>query len=342
VLNTGESILNPHAIPVLLAAFAQIQVWLGDPFNSTTTVPTDIDQSSTLKSLKRVREIHTGVMLRVSKYYTQTGKMFDGDMYLAQNASIDLPFWNAMMEDLKDSNIPAFQRLPPPSFTNPSNGTIRVFNQQSLSLVLFSIAFYPVLMPTTFGISACDQELYSYLHLWAGLGYALGIDNEFNPALQSDLPSARQLAADIFNGYIIPSLFNMDNGTFVFLEGNINAANAVFPIYTKGVAMTFLLQNMVGIPAPKLWAQLSVADKALYYSFVGALVPELMNDPVFRTSLNTVVNAGLTGTGTETFGSDFLTYAGRANTCYHSNLNSTDYDNVNTFDQEYPNYEIAG
>jgi len=209
-------------------------------------------------------------------------------------------------------------------------------------LVLFNLGLYPVLLPSTIGIAACDQDLYAFYHLWATIGFALGIDNKYNPGLQPDLASGRQMLADIFNGYVIPSLFNMDWRTFVFLEGNINAVNQVLPIYTKGVGMAYFLQDFLGIRAPNTWARLSLLDKNTYNVLKVTTIPRLMTDAIYRLALNTAANEALTTQGLLRFGTDFATTPGRANSCYKTNLDGADYENGDEFDQQYPNYPIEG
>lgn len=56
------------------------------------------------------------------------------------------------------------------------------------------------------------------LHLWAVLGYAIGIDDKFNIALQPDLQTARRVYKEMFETFNIPNLFNMDEHTVALME----------------------------------------------------------------------------------------------------------------------------
>lgn len=111
--------------------------------------------------------------------------------------------------------LPASRAPPPSHWTNIS---ALIFNQQAMAFVQYNLLAFPILFPDQLGLFACDADLTALNHLFAVIGYALGVDNEYNLCLQEDITAVKAMYRQVFNTYIIPSLFQFDKQTYVMLD----------------------------------------------------------------------------------------------------------------------------
>jgi hypothetical protein len=129
------------------------------------------------------------------------------------NSILSGPFF----QDLEASDIPQNLRSIGPSHWN--NVSFVFFNQQIMALTQFAFVGPIFLYPQRLGIhSASREDLFAFNHLWAVLGWALGINDQFNIALQPDFDSQLEYYQSFFDDYYIPNLFNMDEPTKLFVE----------------------------------------------------------------------------------------------------------------------------
>lgn len=148
----------------------------------------------------------------------KTGQFLPPDFYA--NVTLTSVLNGPFFRDLANSNIPLKQRINPP--TNWVNITGKVpMHQQSLALTQYSFVGYVILFPDRLRITAPDHELWAFNHLWAVIGYALGIDDEFNVALQPDIKTARAVYKRIYEEFNLPALFHMNKVTKVILENTL-------------------------------------------------------------------------------------------------------------------------
>lgn len=62
-----------------------------------------------------------------------------------------------------------------------------------------------VLYPQKFGINISDYDLECLLHFWRGIGYLLGVTDQFNLCGQGSLEEVKLICKSILNNEIIPS-----------------------------------------------------------------------------------------------------------------------------------------
>lgn len=140
--------------------------------------------------MNRVRGFHLDIAASANAKFARDGFITPADHYesVPLTSVLNGPFF----DDLNASDIPANQRIMPPSHW--SNMTVSPFNQQITALTQFAFIGYPILFADRLGIAASDEDLWALNHLWAVLGYAIGLDDVYNIALQPDLATTRRFS----------------------------------------------------------------------------------------------------------------------------------------------------
>lgn len=167
-------------------------------------------------SLRNVRSFHIAAAKAALEAREKSPSKHIIDPGLHDKYEFKTALSGPFFDDLKASNIPAEQRIPPPCHWK--NQTIIPGNQQIFALTQFFFVGYPILYPERLHITgASDEDLWAFNHLWAVLGYAIGIDDNFNVALQPDLTTAKKVYKEMFETFNIPNLFNMDRNTIALI-----------------------------------------------------------------------------------------------------------------------------
>lgn len=97
--------------------------------------------------------------------------------------------------------------------------TIPLYNQQAMNYVIYNLVAYPIIFKQQMGMgSMCDADLWAFNHLWAVIGYGLGIDDQWNVMLQPDLNTARNYYQQMFDELILPGLFHFDTQTKYMMD----------------------------------------------------------------------------------------------------------------------------
>ena len=77
-----------------------------------------------------------------------------------------------------------------------------------------------VLRPEMSGIhGATEEEFEGFNHFWATLAYALGVEDEYNIALQSGgVAATRRYYQQVYETYYVPCMFQIDHDGKVLWE----------------------------------------------------------------------------------------------------------------------------
>lgn len=228
LLTTGSSYTTQRAIKRYTATATQVLLW----YRQNLEKPSE--RRILLDSLLNVRKLHLDGAFKAQmqmkghghKYLESRQKEFIQQLWSQQqhNPSIifDERFWLALEKDLLSSNIPKAQR----HFPDWENSTGTPISQFAQSLTQFSFVGLPVLFHKELGISHVTQdELHGYVHMWAVLGHALGIKDEFNICMSRDFQDSRNLFRDIFQTYFIPAMFKFDWRVRVQLGSYLDVMN---------------------------------------------------------------------------------------------------------------------
>ncbi|OXA44590.1 hypothetical protein Fcan01_20974, partial [Folsomia candida] len=188
LLFTGRLSSPEGATKRYLSTFTEIMSWYDEGLwgSRLGSHPTDV-----FTSLKRVRTLHLKIAEAISNKFSRDGIILNASDY---SDYTPVATWSSFHKDLEESNIPLSERGIHPNFEETSN--FIPFNQHALNLAQFAFVGYPILFPERFGISRpSEDDLWAFNHLWAILGYVLGIEDKYNIALQPDLKSGLQTIA---------------------------------------------------------------------------------------------------------------------------------------------------
>lgn len=210
LITTGSSNTRERAVKRYTATATQILLW----YRNSLLIPSE--KVILLDSLRMVRSLHldgafkTIVKLRDGKKYLdeKQSEMLQ-QLWHQQPPSVvfDDRFWTALEKDIISSNIPQDKRKFP-AWDNNKGPPISQFAQ---SLTQFSFVGLPVLFHRELGIShVTREELEGYVHMWAALGHALGIKDEFNICMNGNIDESRKLFKQILDSYFTPAMFQLD------------------------------------------------------------------------------------------------------------------------------------
>jgi hypothetical protein len=227
------------------------------------------DDNGALKTLLRVRGLHLAAAKSSKERLAENRTLIEPSLF--ESVKLDEEMWNAFKKDLDDSNIPATNRVWPSTYTGRQGEYVPV-SQFQQAVTQFAFVGFPVLFPKRINLlDASDEDLWAFNHLWAVLGYAVGIDDKYNVALQPDLAATRAHYQKIFEQYYLPGMFNLDFHAKILLEAQLNGFRQLQPILTPKTLLLRLLKDIADIPAPNMAKVLSPEDhaKMLQYYVTG-------------------------------------------------------------------------
>lgn len=208
---TNHSATPTHNVQRDLATIAQGYIWFTDWF---TGPPGLFTLQHFVTSIANVRARHINATAQANAKMATDGYLTDPSLYM--NTPTNDVLWAAFNADLDNSDIPAGLRTPPPSHW--TNISALIFNQQAMAFVHYNLLSLPILFSEEFGVAVCDKDLFALNHLLAVVAHSLGVDDQYNMGIQEDLATVQTVYRQIFNQYIIPSLFQFEKKTYVMLD----------------------------------------------------------------------------------------------------------------------------
>lgn len=172
-----------------------------------------------IESLVRVQGIH----FSLARNYTWAALQKNNAAAKAKETDFSFreDMWAAVSADLEASKIPDKNRFW--SFADllpPKDGVVPILNQLSFSNTQFFLGGLYNVIPKRIGIhDAKEEELDGFNHLWAVLGFAVGIEDHYNIALQPSLDELRRYYREYYDEYMLPALFHRDADGKNFMEG---------------------------------------------------------------------------------------------------------------------------
>ncbi|TGZ31896.1 uncharacterized protein [Temnothorax longispinosus] len=167
----------------------------------------------------------------------------------------------------------------------------RSLNQGDMSGTQFACMGLIVLYPEQFGIhDASDKDLEAFCHLWRGLGYLLGIEDQYNFCHDS-LKKVRQRTKDFIEHWVKPNFHTVtpewEHMTTCLYEGVNYIANI---IYYK--VLLLKLCGIFGFSMPHLYNSFSLSEKILY-ALQKFLFSYMVKLPGVFSIMNAMLNACL-------------------------------------------------
>jgi len=213
LISTHKSDTGERATYRYFATLTQVLNWYQGDLS-------DITNTAVSTSLRKVRDIHLSVVQKATSTLNQGLPLVPDSYY--DNITFNTRLWDAFYKDLNNSDIPQQYRIfRADGLAILQNYSLVPISQVQQSLTQFAFVGLPVLFPDRVGIGhdATDDDILAFNHLWAVLGYGLGIQDDYNIALQPNLTATRQYYQNLLNTYFLPMLFNSNqNSTKVLGE----------------------------------------------------------------------------------------------------------------------------
>ena len=165
----------------------------------------------------------------------------------------------------------------PQEYYNYVNDSV-AFSQVDMTLVQGAFFGQLLLFPEHYGAkNATSDEIRNFLIFWRTNGYYLGISDE-NNAVLPDYEETKIMAHLVLEKILKPCMLHLNP------ESMHMAKAALFPGMDYHVVV-YAKYELCGIPLPKLWASLSMMQKAQYY-LRQAYIPHIYPLPGARQTIN--------------------------------------------------------
>jgi len=230
--------------------------------------------------IRRVRNLHRAMRQKLSK---KNFEEIDRDCKI-QNAWC--PMLGKITDDFADA-CPMAKNLQCPYTMTRTRG----LNQGEMSATQFACIGMIVLYPEQFGIhDANDEDLEAFCHLWRGLGYLLGIEEQYN-FCRGSLKNVRERTEDFIEHWIKPNFRTVvpewEHMTMCLYEGvNYIAGSNNYKV------LLLRLCNIFGLSMPRLYDSFSLSEKILYM-LQKFLFSYMVKIPGIFSIMNAMLNACL-------------------------------------------------
>lgn len=228
------------------------EIYFGEPWT---------EGSPAQQEVKNIRKQHLAMWNKLQKHDNKT----------LQEASTlknpHAPSYEFIKQDLQATcPIPAEGQCPFDWWTNSAPKRAKSLNQTEMSMIQFTFIAFVVWKPELLGIhDATDESLEAFCHTWKGIGYLLGIENEFN-FCNGTLKEIKQRIEDAIEYWIKPNLRNYNKDGEHLLRSLYEGSTYNYGIMNYDVAF-LLTSDAIGLNMTNLYASLSYLDW-IYYNVI--------------------------------------------------------------------------
>ncbi|XP_057340710.1 uncharacterized protein LOC130677844 [Microplitis mediator] len=245
LIATGKSSEPYTAFKRYLSTIARFRNWYtSDPWTKGTQAYNDI---------RTVRRVHAIVR---DKLNVMSNEDVDKAAKIENPWS---PMRNILLEDFKSGCPVSLPGQCP--FLMESLGTVRPkkMNQGEMALTQGSFVCLIILYPQAFGIhGATDDDLDDFCYVWRGIGYLLGIEDEFN-FCQGSFDDIKQRSVDYLNEWVKPNLRDITPEWEHMIRCLMSGIQYYIPGMSYEISLLYAMELM-NIDMPRLRSSLSYSD----------------------------------------------------------------------------------
>ncbi|CAG7721558.1 unnamed protein product, partial [Allacma fusca] len=188
---------------------------------------------------------------------------------------LDDAMWDALWMDMNNSNIPErYRRYTENILENLKTSQITL-NQFHMAMTQHLFVAIPFIVRHSIDVTnPTEEQMLGWNHVWAVLGYALGIEDEYNVALHPSLEKTEAYYLEYFNKIILPGLFNIQTDSKLLVEvllEIVRKSSSSFEIFSPRLVMTAILAHVVGVETPNMESLLSTVDKIIFHAQTPAM-----------------------------------------------------------------------
>lgn len=242
---TGKSSTPYTAFKRYTSTGLRIRNWYTDnPWEKGTKAYNDI---------QTVKKMHAAVRKRLMKSDFET---------IDAATKIENPFCpsrDILLKDFNETCPPEFVgQTPFMLIRNPELNFIKPkgLNQADMALTQFGFCGLIILYPEYFGVfHVTDDDMEAFCHTWRGIGYLLGIDDEFN-FCRGSLNEVRQRCKDFVELWAIPNFRELTPECEHMLRCVVESLQYSIP-GTNYETCVLYLAEMLNLQLPRLYSSLT-------------------------------------------------------------------------------------
>lgn len=204
------------------------------------------------RDIQTVRRLHRAMRKKLCS-------MSDDRIDLASEIPhIKCPAFKTIAEDFADTCPTAKSRQCPYTMSK-----MKGLNQGDMSGTQFACMGLIVLYPEQFGVyNASDEDLEAFCHLWRGLGYLLGIEDQYN-FCRGSLQDVRQRTEDFIEHWVKPNFRTVtaewEHMSICLYEGTGDIA-----YFNSYKVFLLYLCDIFKLNMPRLYNSLSLSERTMY------------------------------------------------------------------------------
>ncbi|KYN00551.1 PREDICTED: uncharacterized protein LOC108775787 [Cyphomyrmex costatus] len=232
------------------------------------------------RDIQRVRRLHSAMRSKLSK---KSFKEIDEDSKI-QN--VWCPILGKITKDFADTCSIAKSQHCPYLIARTTS-----LNQGEMAGTMFACISLTVLYPEQFGIfNASDEDLEAFCHLWRGLGYLLGMEDQYN-FCRGDLQDVRRRSKDFIEQWIKPN-FRTVTSEWEHIIMCLHESVVYMDILSNYKVSLLYLCDIFELNMPRLYGLFSLREKIIYmlHKFLFCYMMKL---PGIISIVNKVINTCL-------------------------------------------------
>ncbi|XP_012279841.1 uncharacterized protein LOC105699435 [Orussus abietinus] len=236
---TGKSSTPFAAFKRYLSTGIRVRNWYTeDPWTEGT---------SAYKDIRVVRQMHRTVRERINK------SSYEEVDQATRIPNAWCPARESLLEDFRYT-CPA--PAPGQCWYMTNSARLTGINQTDMAITQFGFLGLVILHPQRFGIHyASDEDLEAFCHLWRGLGYLLGIEDEYN-FCRGNLQDVQQRSRDLIEFWVKPNLRNVIPEWEHLMRCVVEGVRYYFPGSSFEIAL-YYLTDVLELHMPRLYASMS-------------------------------------------------------------------------------------
>ncbi|XP_025269874.1 uncharacterized protein LOC105252460 [Camponotus floridanus] len=204
------------------------------------------------RDIQIVRKLHRAMRQKLCS-------MSDNEIDLAAKVSYTkCPMFQTIAKDFADTCPLAKSRQCPYTMSK-----MKGLNQGDMSGTQFACMGLIVLYPEQFGIyNVSDEDLEAFCHLWRGLGYLLGIQDQYN-FCRGSLQEIRQRTEDFIEHWVKPNLSTV-TAEWEHMSISLYEGNGVISYFDNYKVFLLYLCDIFKLNMPRLYNSLSFCERMTY------------------------------------------------------------------------------
>ncbi|OXA46714.1 hypothetical protein Fcan01_18324 [Folsomia candida] len=134
-------------------------------------------------------------------------------------------------------------------------------NQLTFATTQWAFMGLTIMNPSNVNVyDVADDGLQAFAHLWAVLGYAMGLEDEFNLGFRNGREKLVKLNQQFFRNYVAPHLFRLTDESKLLIEAFIKGAAHILEGLDPEYLLRGILRDVFGIWPKNMNARMKISE----------------------------------------------------------------------------------